>query len=107
MKEAVYKKYLNMDKFDEIVECFHDTIIDTNRDHKFFVDWEKVKNNVAKFKIEFHILDSLIGSKDFENELRNILEKYPEVIPCIPILIAIRDKDLKVIDDFFRADCRI
>jgi len=47
----VYSKCLNMDKFDKIVEHFHDTIIDTNRDYKFFVDWEKVKNNVDKHKI--------------------------------------------------------
>jgi len=97
----VYSKCLNMDRFEDIVEHFHDTIIDTNRDHKFFVDWEKIKNNVNKHRIEFNILNSLIGSKDFDNDLIQILSKYPEVIPCIPILLALRDMKLKVIDDFY------
>ncbi|MFW6173296.1 MAG: type II restriction endonuclease [Elusimicrobiota bacterium] len=103
----VYSKCLNMDKFDKIVENFHETIIDTNRDHKFFVDWEKVKNNVDKHRIEFNILNSLIGSEDFDKDLMNILSKYPEVIPCIPILIALRDVRLKVIDDFYCSDIEI
>lgn len=103
----VYSKCLNMDKFDKIVEHFHDTIIDTNRDYKFFVDWEKVKNNVDKHKIEFNILNSLIGSRDFEKDLFHILSKYPEVVPCIPILIALREMKLKVIDDFYCSDTDI
>jgi len=66
-----------------------------------------VRNNVTRLKVEFHILDSLIGSRDFNKELRNVLLKYPEVIPCIPILIAIRNRELKVIDDFFSAETYI
>jgi len=62
---------------------------------------------MCRLKVEFHILDSLIGSRDFNKELRNVLLKYPEVIPCIPILIAIRNRELKVIDDFFSAETYI
>ena len=107
MEIDVYSKCLRMNKFDRIVDHFHKTIIDTNRDHKFFVDWEKIQANVQKFKIELNILNSLIGSKNFKNDLRQILSRYPDVVPCFPILIAVREMSLKVINDFSSKDSEI
>jgi len=100
MKEKLYSDFLGLQNFDEIVENFYETLIDTNRGYKFFVDWKKVKGNISDFKVELNILNSLIGSADFDNDLRKILKKYPEVLPAIPILIAVRGKTLKVIRDF-------
>lgn len=107
MEIDVYSKCLRMNKFDRIVEHFHETIIDTNRDHKFFVDWEKIQANIQKSKIELNILNSLIGSKNFKNDLRQILSRYPDVVPCFPILIAVRGMSLKVINDFSSQDSEI
>lgn len=100
MKEKLYTDFLELKSFNEIIEKFHNSIIDTNRGHKFFVDWEKIKKHVEEYKVELNILNSLIGSKDFDNDLINLLTKYPEVLPAIPILIAIRDKNLRIIRDF-------
>lgn len=107
MDKNIYAKCLRSGDFESIVEKFRDTIIDTNRGHKFFVDWRKVKKHVEKYKIELNILNSLIGSKDFDNELRYLLSKYPDIIPVIPILIAIRGDRLQVIKDFLDADSDI
>lgn len=107
MREKIYKDVLNVENFEEIVEKFHASIVDTNRGHKFFVDWEKVEKHVKKFKIELNILNSLIGSKDFDNDLRNLLSKYPEIVPAIPILIAQRGLNLRVIKDFLDKDSDI
>lgn len=107
MKEDIYLKYLGLKDFNEIVDKFHETIIDTNRSHNFFVNWEKIESKVKKHKIEFNILNTLIGSKDFDNDLQNLLSKYPEIIPVIPILIAVRDLKLKVIKDFYDSSADI
>lgn len=96
-----------MSQFEEVVEKFHDSIVYTNRDHKFFVNWEKIKKNVEKFKIELNILNSLIGSHEFDKDLSHILSKYPEVIPCIPILLALRETELKLIDDFYCTEIKM
>lgn len=107
MIDSVYFKYLNENQPDRIVDLFHETIIDTNRNHKFFVNWDKVKKNVSKYQIEFNILNTLIGNKNFDIALRNLLNKYPEIIQCFPILIAVRDLRLKVINDFLSPDSHI
>jgi type II restriction enzyme len=99
MKE-LYLEFLDVKNIESVIEKFHDTIIDTNRSYNFFVDWDKVRNNITKYKIEFHILNSLVGSKQFEDDLKEILQKYPQVLPAIPILLAIRELNFKVIKDF-------
>ena len=97
---SFYGKLLGTSNLEETVERFLETIVDTNRGYNFFVDWEKVEKHVNKYRVELSILDSLIGSCDFNKDLENILKKYPEVLPVIPILIAVREASLKVIRDF-------
>lgn len=107
MKEEIYKNILNLSSFNDIIGKFHDTLIDTNRGHKFFVDWDKIRDNVEKYKVELNILNSLIGSKNFNAELKGLLNKYPEVLPVVPLLLAIRGKELLVIKDFLDANSGI
>lgn len=104
---SFYGKRLGTGSLEETIERFHETIIDTNRSYNFFVNWEKVEQHVDKYKIELSILDALIGSRNFNKDLENIFKKYPEVLPVIPILIAVRDARLKVIRDFSDADTDI
>lgn len=61
----------------------------------YFVDWEKVKQNVSELNTELNILNSLIGSSNIENDFLSICKKYPEVKSALPILIAVRKKQLK------------
>lgn len=67
-------------------------------DYSYFVDFEKVYENVDNIKIELNILNSLIGSKDIENEFENLYRKYPEILKCIPILLAVRENEIEILD---------
>lgn len=64
----------------------------------YYVDFDKVHKNVDNIKVELNILNSLIGSKDIENEFKQLVTKYPETIKCIPILLAVREKEIYAID---------
>lgn len=96
----LYYKILKVDSPEAVINKFYDTLIDTNRGYNFFVDWSKVIRHVEKYKIEFNILNTLIGSKDFDSDLKRILTQYPQVLPVIPILLAIRGNKFKVVKDF-------
>lgn len=39
-------------------------------DYKYYIDFKKVFNNVEAIKIPLNILNSLIGSKNIEDELK-------------------------------------
>ena len=80
--------------FDEWIAGFRETIAD----YKYYVDFGKVYNNVESIRIELNILNSLIGIKDIETEFERIVTKYPEVLKCIPILLAKRESEIKAMD---------
>lgn len=65
----------------------------------YYVDFEKVHRNVDSIKVELNILNSLIGSKDIENEFTNLLKRYPEIIKCVPILLAVRANEIYCQDE--------
>lgn len=67
--------------------------------YDYYVDFKKVYDNVKNIKIELKILESLVGSENIEAEFDEILKKYPEVMKCIPILLAVRSNEIYAQDD--------
>ena len=63
-------------------------------DYGYYIDFEKVHRNVDKIKVELNILNSLIGSKNIEGDFESLMEKYPEVLKCIPLLLAVRANEI-------------
>ena len=72
--------------------------IDSVADWRYYTDFPKVYNNVDVIKVELNLLNSLINSKDIENDFRNLVVKYPEVLKAIPILLAKRGSEVRVVD---------
>lgn len=64
----------------------------------YYTDFEKVYENVQKIKVELNILNSLIGSKNIEEEFKSIVKQYPNVLVVVPILLAKREAEIKVQD---------
>ncbi len=86
---------MNEREFSTWIAEFRESIAD----YRYYTDFEKVYKNVDKIKIELNILNSLIGSQDIRNEFRNLINRYPETIKCIPILLAVRAKEIYCQDD--------
>ncbi|MGN0790116.1 MAG: type II restriction endonuclease [Christensenellales bacterium] len=80
--------------FNEWLGSFRNSICN----YKFYVDFEKVYGNVDKIKVELNILNSLIGSKNIENDFKKLVAEYPKVLKCVPILLAVRGREIYAID---------
>lgn len=80
--------------FNEWLLNFRDSIAD----YAYYVDFEKIYKNVDKVKVELNILNSLIGSQNIETEFKSLVSKYPETLKVIPLLLAIRSKEIYAID---------
>ena len=63
-------------------------------DFGYYIDFNKVYNNIESIKIELNILNSLISSKNIEVDFENLIKKYPETLKCIPILLAVREYEI-------------
>lgn len=83
-----------MRNFEEWLGKFKNSIAD----YKYYVDFDKVYQEVDKIKIELNILNSLIGSKTIEKDFEELLIEYPQILKCIPILLAKREKEIFAMD---------
>lgn len=68
-------------------------------DYGYYVDFDKVYRNVNEVKVELNILNSLIGVPNIEEEFENLIRKYPDVLKCIPLLLAVREKEIYCQDE--------
>lgn len=74
--------------FNEWLSTFEDSIASW----RYYTDFDKVYRNVNKIKNELNLLNGLIGSKNIEQEFKELISEYPNVLKAIPILIAKREK---------------
>lgn len=81
--------------FNDWFSSFRDSIAG----YKYYIDFRKVYKNIDRMKIELNILNSLIGIKNIEDEFRDLIKTYPEVLKCIPILLAVRKNELYCQDE--------
>lgn len=68
-------------------------------DYGYYIDFEKIYRNVDVYKIELNILNSLIGSEDVEKDFVLLVKKYPEIMKCIPLLLAVRANEIYCQDE--------
>jgi len=83
-------------------------------DYAYYIDFDKVYKNVDTIKVELNILNSLVGSKNIENDFEQLIVRYPETLKCIPLLLAVRSHEIYALDsdgefiyDFKKANYRI
>lgn len=81
--------------FNSWLSSFRDSIAD----YGYYIDFEKVHRNVAAIKVELNILNSLIGSKSIKEDFKALIKKYPEVLKCIPLLLAVRANEIYCQDE--------
>lgn len=84
-----------MRNFDEWLKTFRKSIAT----YRYYVDFQKVYQNVDSIKVELNILNSLVGSHQIEEEFCCLLSRYPETLKCIPLLLAVRANEIYARDD--------
>ena len=72
---------------------------DSIADYGYYIDFDKVHRNVNNIRVELNILNSLVGSKNIEVDFENLMKKYPEVLKCIPLLLAVRTNEIYCQDE--------
>ena len=90
-------KYSSIDEFSN---DFLNTLLETNHTYEFYVNWEKVYNNLENKLVEISILNSLnkVQPTEVESKFREIISKYREVVPLLPLILAIRNKKVPILN---------
>ena len=84
---------------DESFRLLMDTLIPTIHRSDWFVDWTRIKANVAPHVRELALLNTVVGSDNIERDLAALLTDYPKVLRVIPLLLASRERSFDVMVD--------
>lgn len=77
-------------------------------DFGYYIDFNKVYNNIESIKIELNILNSLISSKNIEVDFENLIKKYPETLnleetfDVLDDIYSIKDMQNEIMTEVFK-----
>ncbi|MEG0698814.1 MAG: type II restriction endonuclease [Erysipelotrichaceae bacterium] len=84
-----------MRDFNEWLSTFRNSI----SGYDYYVNFKKAYDNIDLIKVQLNIMNSLIGSNDIKADFRILVKQYPEILKCIPILIAKRELEIFARDE--------
>lgn len=94
----IFKERLGCANEEELFNYLIDNLTETIRSWDFFVAWEKVMNKVGTVEVVLNILNYLVGKENIVDEFKMLVSKYPEITELLPVLLALRDKNIKVLE---------
>lgn len=80
-------------------DAWLDTFTESIATYDYYIDFAKVYRNVDDIKIELNIMNSLIGSAQIEADFKALATRYPEILKCLPMLIAVRSNEIAAQDE--------
>ena len=83
----------------EQFKIFLSQLSETNATLDYFVDFQKVIGNVRKIALKLNQLNYLIGKDNLEEAINDLYEENPKVFEVLDILIAVRNKNAKTLDN--------
>lgn len=93
-----YTEILNVETNDEVFLYIIKNLQKTIKSWDYFVNWQKVTNNILPIEKDLNTLNYLIGKENLEVVAAQLIKENPEVINTFPILIATREKNLSVLE---------
>lgn len=96
---TIFENRLGCKDADQTFEFFKSNLIETISSFNFFVDWEKIYDNVSELEMDLNLLNYLIGKDDIKSRMETLLNKHPSIIRTFPILLAVRSNELIILRD--------
>lgn len=83
-----------MQNFQNLIQTLQPSIFSWD----YFSNFQKIRDNSFKAKVQLNILNSLLWDENIEEHFLELVKKYPETRNILPILIAVRDFDKQILD---------
>lgn len=99
-KLAIYREALGCESADDVFRYLTKHLCDSITVWDYFVNWEKVTSNCQSLEVDLNTLNVLIGKEDVETHFKELLRQRPSIVRLIPVLLACRDTDFKILLDF-------
>lgn len=97
---TIFADFIKCSNESEVFQYFIETLTNSITVWDYFVDWQKVLSKFNNIEIYLHSLNYLIGKKDIEDGFRKLLKEIPAIAGIVPILIACRHAEFKILADY-------
>ncbi|MEI8390750.1 MAG: type II restriction endonuclease [bacterium] len=100
---SAYKELLGCSNEDEIFQYFLNNLKPSNNLWTYFVNWDKVFENIKDIEIGLNTLNYLIGKDNFDEEFISLIRHNPHLIKILPALVVRNgdnSKKFKILVDF-------
>lgn len=67
--------------------------------YEYYIDFNTVYKNAKKYEEELNLMNVLIWKEDIKRRFTELVKKYPNVLKCIPTLLAVREYEILVFDE--------
>jgi len=98
----LFNEIIGCDNSDAVFRYLISTLKDTITKWDYFINWGKVFENIRDIEIDLNLLNYLIGKDNIEQEFLYLLKKQPSIVKLIPILIACRQDEFKILIQYDR-----
>ena len=85
---------------EDVFKFILDNLKPSNNLWSYFVNWDKVYENVRKIEINLNLLNYLIGKENFDEEFKTLIKEQPQVIKILPALVVSREKQFNILIDY-------
>lgn len=96
----IFEKSLSCRNADAVFRYLMDNLNDSITYWDYFVNWSKVIGNAKEVEIDLNTLNYLVGKQDVESAFKELLRKQPTIVRLVPILLACRKEEFKILVDF-------
>ena len=81
-----YQETYGVSESDQVFQALLGNLKPSNMLWSYFVNWNKVFDQIEKLEWSLSLLNCLVGKPNFDDELKNLLTAYPSVISALPQL---------------------
>ena len=99
-QHSAFKNILNCHNEDEVFAYLIKNLKPSNNLWSYFVNWDKVYENVRKLEINLNLLNYLIGKQNFDDEFKTLIKEQPQVVSVLPALVVSREKKFNILIDY-------
>ncbi len=85
-------KQTGLDTADSAFDFFMQSLDRGPKYWDYFVNWEKAFANTKELEVVLNIWNYLLGKRDFDNEFRSLVNRYPHIVSALPFLV-VRDAE--------------
>lgn len=97
---SFYDEVLGCKNEDGVFQYLLKNLKPSNTLWSYFVNWDKVFENIKDIEIGLNTLNYLIGKDDFDNEFKKLLKENPKLIKILPALVVSRENKFQILVDF-------